>query len=336
MKRYLWGFVLAAMLAVMAACGAKDDAPEASGSGAAASPSATASASASSPAASPEGKETQYPITVQDATGQSFTFDKAPERIVSTSPAETEMLFALGLNDQVVGVSDYDNYPEEATTKTKVGGVTKPNEEAIVGLTPDLVITGISMKEDVVAKFRDLKLNVYKTDAKTLDDVMNGILQIGVITNRQAQAEAVVASMKADVQKVKDAVGGLKQEEKKKVYVEFSPGWTVGKGEFMDEIITLAGGENVAGDTEGWNQINEETIVQRNPDVILFTQGVKDDQSGKTLEELIRGRSGWDKIQAIKDNRIVGLDQDLLSRPGPRLTQGLLAVAKAVYPDLVK
>ncbi|MCC3376900.1 ABC transporter substrate-binding protein [Cohnella sp. REN36] len=334
MKRYVWGLLLAALLAVTSACGAKNEAPSASGTGASASPSSTASASASADAGAND-KHTEYPITVTDATGQSFTFDKAPERIVSTSPAETEMLFALGLNDQVVGVSDYDNYPAEATTKPKVGGVTKPNEEAIVGLTPELVITGISMKEDVVAKFRELKLSVYKTNAKTLDDVMNGILQIGLITDRQAQAEALVDSMKADVQKVKDAVGGLKPEEKKKVYVEFSPGWTVGKGEFMDEIITLAGGENVAGDTEGWNQINEETIVQRNPDVILFTQGVKDDKSGKTLEELIRGRSGWDQIQAIKDNRVIGLDQDLLSRPGPRLTQGLLAVAKAIYPDLV-
>jgi iron complex transport system substrate-binding protein len=192
------------------------------------------------------------------------------------------------------------------------------------------------MPEDVVTKLRSLGLKLYKTDPKSIDDVMNNILQIGKITNRQQEAEALVDSMKKDVARVTEAVAGVKEEDKKKVYVEFAPGWTVGKGEFMDELITLAGGINVAGDTEGWNQINEETIVQKDPDVILFTLGVTDSESGKTLEEIIRGRSGWDQIKAIKDNRVIGLDQDVLSRPGPRITQGLIDVAKAIYPDLVK
>lgn len=341
MKRYLTGLMLlAALLAVLAGCGVKEEnggaSPSASPSvSASASPTASASESAS-PSSAADGKHTEYPLTVQDATGQSFTFDKAPERIVSTSPAETEILFALGLGDKVVGVSDFDNYPAETKDKPKVGGITKPNEEAIVGLNPDLVVTGISMPDEVVQKLRGLKLNLYKTEPKTLDDIMQDILDLGVITDTQAKAEEIVASMKADIQKVKDAVASVKPEEKKKVYVEFSPGWTVGKGEFMDELISVAGGVNIAGDTTGWNEISEEKIVQSNPDVILYTLGVTDEKTGKTLEEIIRGRSGWDKITAIKDNRVIGLDQDVLSRPGPRITQGLLDVAKAIYPDLVK
>ncbi|MBN2982554.1 ABC transporter substrate-binding protein [Cohnella algarum] len=340
-KRYLWGFA-ALLLAgsILAGCGSSNGEGGASGeASASASASASPSASASSaPEASDSGeaKQTQYPLTVQDATGESFTFEQAPRRIVSTSPAETEILFALGLGEQVVGVSDFDNYPEEATTKDKVGSITKPNEEAIIALQPDLVVTGISMPEDVLNKLRSLDLVMYKTDPKSIDDVMNNILQMGIITNRQQEAEALVASMKEDVERVAAAVAGVAEADKKKVYVEFSPGWSVGKGEFMDELITLAGGINVAGDTEGWNQINEETIVQKNPDVILFTLGVTDSESGKTLEEMIKGRSGWDQITAIAENRVVGLDQDVLSRPGPRITQGLVEVAKAVYPDLVK
>ncbi len=325
---------------ILAGCGSSNGEGGASGeASASASAGASPSASASSaPEASDSGeaKQTQYPLTVQDATGESFTFEQAPQRIVSTSPAETEILFALGLGEQVVGVSDFDNYPEEATTKEKVGSITKPNEEAIIALQPDLVVTGISMPEDVLNKFRSLDLVMYKTDPKSIDDVMNNILQMGIIANRQQEAEALVASMKEDVERVAAAVAGVAEADKKKVYVEFSPGWSVGKGEFMDELITLAGGINVAGDTEGWNQINEETIVQKNPDVILFTLGVTDSESGKTLEEMIKGRSGWDQITAIAENRVVGLDQDVLSRPGPRITQGLVEVAKAVYPDLVK
>jgi len=340
-----WGLILTAalLLALVAGCGSKNDETNAGASGSpsasASAPAATEPASASPSASAPpsEGaKKTEYPLTVQDATGQTFTFDKAPERIVSTSPAETEILFALGLGDKIVGVSDYDNYPEETKDKQKVGGITKPNEEAIVGLTPDLVVTGISMPDEVVQKLRGLKLNLYKTEPKTLDDIMQDILDLGVVTDRQTEAEALVASMKEDVKKVQDAVASVKPEEKKKVYVEFAPGWTVGKGEFMDELITIAGGVNIAGDTTGWNEISEEKIVQSNPDVILFTLGVTDDKSGKTLEEIIRGRSGWDQIAAIKNGRVVGVDQDILSRPGPRITQGLLDVAKAIYPDLVK
>lgn len=334
--------LLAAMLAVLTAlagCGSGNGAPAVSGGSApaatASSPSAPASEPASPQAAAGE-KHTAYPLTLTDGTGQSFTFAKAPERIVSTSPAETEILFALGLGDKIVGVSDYDNYPAETKDKTKVGSITKPNEETLVGLAPDFVVTGISMPPEVVQELRGLKLNVFQTNPKTVDDILNNILTFGRITDRQAEAERIVASMKADMEKVKDAVAGVKPEERRKVYVEFAPGWTVGKGEFMDELISIAGGVNVAGDTEGWNQISEEKIVQADPDVILYTLGVTDEQSGKTLEEIIRGRSGWDKVKAIQNNRVVGLDQDVLSRPGPRITEGLLAVAKAIYPELVK
>jgi iron complex transport system substrate-binding protein len=135
---------------------------------------------------------------------------------------------------------------------------------------------------------------------------------------------------------VTDAVKGLTVDKKKKVYIEFSPGWTVGSGEFMDELITIAGGINVAGDLPGWQQISEEKIIQQNPAVILFAKGFVDDKSKKPLDEIIRGRSGWDKIEAVQKNQVIGIDQNLLSRPGPRLTDGLLQMAKGIYPELVK
>lgn len=283
-----------------------------------------------------ESKATVYPLTVKDATGKEFIFTEAPQRIVSTSVSETEVLFALGLGDQVVGVSDYDNYPAEVLDKPKVGGVTNPNIEMIIASNADLVIAGISMKAPVVEEFRALHVNLFKTDPENMKDILDSILLFGLINDKQLEAEAIVAQMEEDIRKVTEAVATLKPEEKKKVYIEFSPGWTVGKGEFMDELITMAGGLNIASDLEGWNAINEEKIIADDPDVIIYPLNITDTESGKRMEELIPGRSGWDKITAIVENRMVGVDKDTLSRTGPRTTQGLMEIFRGIYPELAK
>lgn len=283
-----------------------------------------------------DDKKTAYPLTVNDATGTEVTFEEAPQRIVSTSPSETEILFALGLGDRIVGVSDFDNYPEEALEKPKMGGVSKPNEEAIIAAAPDLVIGGISMKEDVAEQLRQLEIKLYKTEPKNLEEVLDSILQIGVITDAQEQAEELVAQMRAEIDKVKSAAADIKEEDRKKVYIEFAPGWTVGKGEFMDELITLAGGLNIASDLEGWNQINEEKVIVDDPDVILFAAEVVDYETGEPLEQIIKSRSGWDKLKAIQDGRMVALNEDMISRTGPRITQALLQIFEGIYPELAE
>jgi iron complex transport system substrate-binding protein len=288
------------------------------------------------PESESESKATVYPLTVKDATGKEFIFSEAPQRIVSTSVSETEILFALGLGDQVVGVSDYDNYPAEVLDKPKVGGVTNPNVEVIIASNADLVIAGISMKAPVVEEFRALNVNLFKTDPENMNDILDSILLFGLINDKQLEAEAIVAQMREDIRKVTEAVATLKPEEKKKVYIEFSPGWTVGKGEFMDELITMAGGMNIASDLEGWNAINEEKIIADNPDVIIYPLNLMDTESGKLMEDLIPGRSGWDKITAIVENRMIGVDADTLSRTGPRVTQGLLDIFRGIYPELAK
>ena len=344
MKKLLVLMMIAVMTAALLACGSNNEENAVSNNAGAQNEAAQnnvqneANISNGSEEAKDEtaDQETKYPITVKDATGTEITFDKAPERIVSTSPSETEILFALGLGDKIYGVSDFDNYPEEAASKPKVGGVSAPNAEAILAATPDLVIGGISMKEDVAMKLRSLDLKLYKTEPKNVDQVLASILQIGVITNTQAKASEIVAQMNEDIRKVTEAAATLKAEDKKKVYIEFAPGWTVGKGEFMDELITMAGGINIAGDIEGWSQINEEKIIQDNPDVILFAADLVDYDTGKPLEEIIKTRSGWDKITAIQEGRLAGLDEDILSRTGPRLTQGLLQMAQGIYPGLVQ
>ncbi|MGZ9583555.1 ABC transporter substrate-binding protein [Paenibacillus marinisediminis] len=282
----------------------------------------------------PDALKTTYPLTVKDATGEEFIFEKAPERIVSVSPAETESLFAIGLDTEIVGVSDYDDYPEAALTKPKMGDITKPNEEAIIAAKPDIVFTGVSMSEEAVKKFRDLGIKIFKVEPKTYNDVIACIEQYGLITDHQEQAKAVVDHMKQVRDEVQTAVKDVK--EKKKVYIEFAPGWTVGSGEFMNEVIEIAGGVNVAASEPGWIQLNEENVIKGNPDVILYADGMVDFDSKKPLEEIITNRSGWANIKAIQDKQVVGIDTNIISRPGPRLADGLKEVAKAIYPDLVK
>ncbi|WP_188068895.1 ABC transporter substrate-binding protein [Brevibacillus brevis] len=331
MKRSL-RFMIPLLVAVsLAGCAGNDNSQPAPGGQTSAPQTAPQENAATQPA-----KQTTYPLTVKDATGKEVTFAKAPERIVSTSPAETEILFALGLEDRIVAVSDYDDYPEAAKAKPKIGGVVKPNEEAILAQTPDMVVGGISMEKPVADKLKSLGMPVYITHPTKMDDILNNVLAMGVITNKQEQAEKVVAQMKKDIAYVQEAVKNVKPEEKKKVYLEFSPGWTVGKGEFMDELITLAGATNIASDTVGWNPISEEKILQNDPDVILYASGITDEKTGVKLEDMIAKRNGWDKMKAIREKQIFGMDQNILSRPGPRITQGLIEVAKAIYPDLVK
>ncbi|WP_245954322.1 ABC transporter substrate-binding protein [Paenibacillus flagellatus] len=274
-------------------------------------------------------KRTTYPFTVKDSSGKEFTFAKAPERIVSLSPTETEVLFALGLGNKIVGVSNLDDYPEEAKSKPKMGNL-QGNPEAIIAANPDVVFAGLSLNKNSVNKLNELKMNLFQTNPKTVDQAIERVLLFGQITDTQEQAEKIAEQMRKEKQQVVDALKSLKPEQRKNVYIEFSPGWTVGRGEFMDDLITLAGGVNVASDLEGWKQISEEKVIQSNPDVIFFAKAVPD------LEKTIRGRSGWDKIAAIQANKVIGLDDNLLSRPGPRITKALAEMAKSIYPDLVK
>ncbi|WP_411345610.1 ABC transporter substrate-binding protein [Paenibacillus sp. WLX1005] len=331
-KRWLSSVMMTMALALLlAACAPTQEAPSSQPATDSTTQQQTTDSSATT-----SGEQTTYPLTIKDATGQSFTFKEAPQRIVSISPAETEALFAIGLDQQIVGVSEYDDYPQQVSTKAKIGGISEPDVEAIVALNPDIVFTGISSSEELVKKLRASGITIFKTTPKTVDDVISNIQLYGQITNHQAQAKQVTDHMQEQVQMVKNAVSSVKAADKKNVYIEFSPGWTVGKGEFMDELITLAGGINIAGDNEGWYEINEEHIVAADPDVILYSKESVDSKTNQSLDQIIRARSGWDKIKAIKTDQVFGLDDDLVSRPGPRVTDGLVEIAHALYPDLVK
>lgn len=274
-----------------------------------------------------------YPIDIEDNFGNKETIVKEPVRIVSLSPSNTEILFALGLGDKVVGVTSNCNYPQEATTKEIVGGY-EANLEKIVELDPDLVLVYGSGDEGEVKLLRDAGINVLGFMPETIDAVIADIKTIGKITGTSDAAEILTKEMILKKDKILDIVKGQK---KLKVFYEIwhDPLMAAGKGSFMDELITMAGGENIAEDADGaYPEYDLEQLVERNPEVYLASA----DTSEKTVES-VKIRPGFENISAIENDRIYifeGIEADIVSRPGPRIIEALELVAKSIYPELFK
>lgn len=268
-----------------------------------------------------------FPVTVKDGTGAEVTVEQEPKRIVSLIPSMTEIAFALGLGDRVVGVTTNDNYPPEVEKIEKVGDL-NINVEKVVGLKPDLVLAS-SMNGETVEKLRSLGLTVLVSDAQSLEGVYESIRLAAKATGAGEQADRLIAGMEKEKESIVQKVASIPEEERVKVWIEIDPTlYTVGGDTFMNELITLAGGRNVASELKGWPQVSAEEVVKWNPDVILTTYGKADGS--------IASRPGWNRITAVKENRIHALDPNVSSRPGPRVIEGLKEIAKTLYPDLFR
>ncbi|MFC5648511.1 ABC transporter substrate-binding protein [Paenibacillus solisilvae] len=330
--------LLAAMLLMTAACGSKNN-NSANNNGGTVENTGTAAGNTAPADETPAAvndtanaeKATVYPLTVKDATGTDLTFAEAPQKIVTLLPSETEAVYAVGAGEQVVGVDDYSNYPEAAAAKEKIGGM-EANIEKIVSLKPDLVLASSSMSKPVVDKLRALKLTVYASDPKTYDAVIDKITQIGVILDHAKEAAEVTKHMQDVRQQVTDAV---KEAPKPNVYLEFSPGWTVGKGEFLDELLTIAGGNNIS-TKSGWYEIDPEAVLKANPDTIIYASMTVKEGEKNPILAAIETRPGWNTTKAMTNKQLFEVNQDPLVRVGPRLAEGLLEVAKKLHPDLIK
>ena len=276
--------------------------------------------------------EATFPVTETDAVGNEITLKKQPEKIVSMVPSNTEILFAVGAGQAVVAGSDFDDYPEEAQGLEKIGGQ-EFNVEKIVGLQPDIVFaheSALGVGEEGLQQLRDAGLTVFVVkNAMDFDETYGTIQQIGKLTGYSAEAEDIVSDMQAKVDEIKEKAEAV--TDKKKVFVETSPApdiYTPGSGTFMQQFLDIIHAENVAADQEGWVMMDPEEIVNRNPDVIMVMYG--DDSS----VDAVYDREGFDAITAIKDKAVVRVDENITSRTGPRLADGLEAVAKAVYPEI--
>lgn len=274
-----------------------------------------------------------FPLTITDQIGREVTIERLPERIISLSPANTEILYALGLGDKIVGVTDYCDYPEEVATKEKIGGYSDPNIEKIISLNPDLILaTGIYLKP--IEELEKLGVPSVAIEPENIDEMLDSIEIIGKATGRHKEAMDLIDSLKARIKKVEDKVADIPADKRPKVIYELwhTPIMVAGPGTYVDDIIQRAGGENIARDaSNAYPEYSQEMIIAKNPDIIIFSyHGTSD---GETVESIMQ-RPGWDSINAVKNKKVFYIDENLVQRATPRLVDGLEEFVKIIHPEL--
>jgi iron complex transport system substrate-binding protein len=277
--------------------------------------------------------ETEFPLTTTDDLGREITIEQMPRRIVSLLPSNTEILFAVGAGDRVVGVTSYCNYPPEAAGREQVGGITNKSlsVEAIVALEPDLVLAA-GAQDEIIKAMEQAGLTVIVLKPATLADIYTNIQLVGQITGHADRAAAVVADMRRRAEAVSKKVAAIPADERLTVFYEVwdEPLMTAGPNTFIGQMIEMAGGKNIFAEVdEDWPQVSPEVIVARNPAVILGPQSHGD----ALMAEQIAARPGWANLAAVQNGRIYLLDGDMISRPGPRLIDVLEEIARDLYPD---
>jgi iron complex transport system substrate-binding protein len=269
----------------------------------------------------------------KDEVGREVTFPFPPKRIVSLAPNITEILFSLGLDEEIVGVSIHCNFPEKAKTKVRVGSYISLDFEKITSLKPDLIIaTGAGNTREMVDRLEKLGFQTYTIYPKNFNDILKSIGHIGEVVNREKEARGIIEGLRKRSQRVIELTKGLSRP---KVFIQIgdAPIVTVGKGSFADDLIRLAGGENIAGkEKEVYPRFGMEEILKRSPEVIVISSMNPKGDYQKILEEWNR----WKIIPAVKNGRIHLIDSDLLDRPSPRIIDGLEELARVLHPEKFK
>ena len=282
------------------------------------------------------------PITIVDDSGRSVTITKyPPERIVSIMPVCTEIACALELEEKIVGVDDHSNYPltilqkVEDETLANVGDPLEVSIEEIIGLNPDLVLSDHGEgQSQTVQRLEELGIPVVVLHPKNLVGVISDIQLVGKITGKIQEAEALANDLTQRIQEVTNKAQNL---EKPRVYVEyyFNGGyWSVGSKSFITELISTAGGTNVFGEIEDeYLSTSTEGVLQANPEIIIISQGQMSAACGLT-PDVVKERTGWENTLALQNDKIFTINEDLMIRPGPRIVDGLEAIATILHPEV--
>jgi iron complex transport system substrate-binding protein len=268
----------------------------------------------------------QTPIDyVFDDLGRLVAINGTPQRIISLAPSNTEVLFALGLEDEVVGVTDWCNYPPAALEKEKVGAYDTPNIEKIVALDPDLVLVAYGTSMDVINTLDGLGLTVFGIESTDLDDVLTDIRTVGEITDKELEAQTLTSEMESRIEAVVDQTQELEQWPRVFYIVWHDPLWTAGAETFIHELIEKAGGVNICQNITGYTTVSIEEVVARNPEVIIASEW---------SFEWAQNVTSLNSTDARQNDRVYQGDDDLVQRPGPRLVEGLEWFAYFIHPEI--
>lgn len=265
-------------------------------------------------------------VTVTDMAGREITLDAPATKVVALTASDCEILAALGAEDTLVGRGEYCDYPESILEVPAVQSGADTNLEQIIALEPQVVVMAkMAQTEEQVAALEKAGIRVVVSDAQDIEGVYTAIRLIGALVGRNDEAEAMVADMQSAFADIAAKSGNTG----KTVYFEVSPLqwglWTAGKGTFMDELATMCGLTNAFADVEGWAEISEEQVLERDPDYIVTISMYYGE--GPTPVEEIKSRAGWDALKAVQNDAIFNADSNEVSRPGPRLKDA----AEALY-----
>jgi Periplasmic binding protein. len=273
--------------------------------------------------------KTTFPLKITDFMGRQVTIKKEPKRIVSLSPSTTELIYAIGAGKDVVGVTNYDDYPPEVKSVAKVGGYEGPNIEAILAQKPDIVFASNLSGKDQMETIEKSGIPVVVIEAQNINQIYDSIKILGEITGNTEKGNEIIKTMKDKIKEINDKVKDLPKVNVFYV-VDTNGNWTAGKGTFIDELITLAGGNNVASDANGWAQYSVEKLIQKNPDVIITSQHA-------TNAKNIKNMPGYKDTKAAKEGKIFVIsNDDIINRASDRIVLGLEEIAKDLHPEAFK
>lgn len=270
-------------------------------------------------------------VTVTDMFGRTVTVKGNVTRVVALSAAECEIVCALGCEELLVGRGEYCDYPASVQSLPTMLSGSETNIEQILALEPQvLLMSGMDQTDEQIAQLEANGVRVIISYAQNIEGVFSSIRLIGAALGRNEAAEELIAGMQASF----DAVSAAAAKSGKTVYFEVSPLewglWTAGNGTFMDEIAEICGLENVFSDVNGWAEISEEQVLERDPDCIVTVTMYYGE--GPMPAEEILSRPGWQSVKAVKDGAVVQFDSDMLTRPGPRLAEA----ARLMYETLLE
>ncbi len=279
------------------------------------------------------------PVEIVDQLGRTVTLETTnPQRIVSLAPSHTETLYALGLGDRLVAVTDYCNYPPEAEEKPSIGGFSTPNIEEVVAMDPDLILATSIHEAKVIAQLEELGLTIVAVDPTTIDEVIASITLIGKATGAEKEAASLLADMQSRIKAVTDKTGGLAPDERPKTYYVVWFGdeglMVAGSDTLQNELIAIAGGKNIGIEVSNYANIDIETVIGMNPDIIIV--GTSHGSGGELTFEYIQTEARLKDTDARQNGRIYSVNSDLAGRPTPRIVEALELFAGFIHPELFK